>query len=74
MVGSVPPIELPRRDEDAPLGQPVDGVPARLPPADPEIKASCARLDGEARMIQAKGADVTFWALALTARGDLITF
>jgi hypothetical protein len=32
------------------------------------------RLDAEARFIQAKGADVTFWALGVTGRGDLITF
>ena len=32
------------------------------------------RLDGEARFVQAKGADVTFWTLGLTARGDVITF
>ncbi|MEI9935729.1 MAG: hypothetical protein WDO69_00760 [Pseudomonadota bacterium] len=32
------------------------------------------RLDAEARFIQAKGADVTFWALGITGRGDLITF
>ena len=32
------------------------------------------RLDVEARAIQAKGADVAVWALALTGRGDVITF
>ncbi|HYQ26513.1 MAG TPA: hypothetical protein VER04_04815 [Polyangiaceae bacterium] len=32
------------------------------------------RLDVEARVVQAKGADVAFWALALTGRGDVITF
>ncbi|HEY0468355.1 MAG TPA: hypothetical protein VGC79_29360 [Polyangiaceae bacterium] len=32
------------------------------------------RLDADARFIQAKGADVTFWALGVTARGDLVTF
>jgi len=32
------------------------------------------RLDGEARYVTAKGGDVTFWALGVTARGDAITF
>jgi hypothetical protein len=32
------------------------------------------RLDAEARFVQAKGADVTFWTLGVTGRGDLITF
>ena len=32
------------------------------------------RLDVEARLIQAKGADVAVWALALTGRGDVVTF
>lgn len=32
------------------------------------------RLDAEARFVQAKGADVTFWTLGLTGRGDLISF
>ena len=32
------------------------------------------RLDAEARYITAKGADVTFWALGVTGRGDLISF
>jgi hypothetical protein len=32
------------------------------------------RLDAEARFVQAKGADVSFWTLGLTGRGDLITF
>jgi hypothetical protein len=37
-------------------------------------KASRFRLDADARFIQAKGTDVTFWAFGLTARGDAITF
>jgi hypothetical protein len=37
-------------------------------------KAPRFRVDAEARLIQAKGADVTFWALGVTGRGDLITF
>ena len=32
------------------------------------------RLDAEARFIQAKGADVTFWTIGITGRGDLVTF
>lgn len=32
------------------------------------------RLDAEARYVTAKGADVTFWSLGVTGRGDLITF
>jgi hypothetical protein len=32
------------------------------------------RLDADARFVQANGADVTFWALGITARGDLITY
>ena len=32
------------------------------------------RLDAEARFIQAKGADVTFWTIGVTGRGDLVTF
>ncbi len=32
------------------------------------------RLDGELRAVRAAGADVTFWALGVTARGDAITF
>jgi hypothetical protein len=32
------------------------------------------RLDGEARYVRAAGADVTFWALGVVARGDAITF
>jgi hypothetical protein len=32
------------------------------------------RLDAEARFVQAKGADIAFWTLGLTGRGDLVTF
>jgi len=32
------------------------------------------RLDAEARYVTAKGADVTFWAIGVTARGDLLTY
>jgi len=32
------------------------------------------RLDAEARFVQAKGADVSFWMLGLTGRGDIATF
>ena len=32
------------------------------------------RLDAEARLVQAKGADVIFWTIGITGRGDLITF
>ena len=32
------------------------------------------RLDAEARFVQAKGADVTFWTIGVTGRGDLVTF
>jgi len=32
------------------------------------------RMDAEARFVEAKGADVSFWMLALTGRGDVATF
>ena len=32
------------------------------------------RLDAEARFVQAKGADVSFWMLGITGRGDVATF
>jgi hypothetical protein len=32
------------------------------------------RLDAEARFVQAKGADVTFWTIGIVGRGDLVTF
>ncbi|HEX2669585.1 MAG TPA: hypothetical protein VHM25_01875 [Polyangiaceae bacterium] len=32
------------------------------------------RLDAEARFVEAKGADVSFWMLGITGRGDVATF
>jgi len=32
------------------------------------------RIDAEARFVEAKGADVSFWMLGITARGDVVTF
>ena len=37
-------------------------------------KAHRFRLDAEARFVEAKGADVSFWMLGLGGRGDVVTF
>ena len=45
-------VELPRRDQDALLGEPADGVPAGLVPGRPEVERRLGVVDAEARRLQ----------------------